>query len=87
MKNILNPSGLTQRWHTDKCARARNGHGIGCVCAVGTACRKTLVLGAMLKSKEWKGSVVEGVTYKGRPANRLMHPSGAITYLFADVAP
>jgi hypothetical protein len=84
MSKLLNPSGLVKRYHSDKCSAAQS-RGQSCVCSLGTALRKSLHVCALLKSKSWQGSTCEACTYKGRAANKVTHPSGAVAYLFADV--
>lgn len=80
MKKILNPSGLTELYHSEKCALKRHD---GCICAVARKMRERVSVAALLASKEWRGSSVKPCERNGRPANKLTHPSGAVAYIYA----
>ncbi len=73
-----------QLYHSSKCDEAnRRGRVNECVCAVMRKVRERVNVAALLKTKEWRGSSVEACEYKGKPANKITHPSGAVAYLYA----
>lgn len=83
-KKLLNPSGMVQLYHSEKCSELNRARKVEtCVCAVMRKVRERVNAVTLLESKEWRGSAVEPCEYKGRAANKLTHPSGAVAYVYA----
>ncbi len=97
INRIMNPSGLPREFcRSDKCHqewvrqssfrptwKAPITRLSVCICSYAKKARDTVSVPALLKSKEWAGSSVEPCTHKGRAANKLTHPSGAVAYIYA----
>ena len=76
LKQALNPSGLTEIYHSEKCPEGED-----CKCSVAKKMKKTLMAIVLGKNPDWKGSVI---TTSG-DHTLVKHPSGAVAKILTKV--